>query len=80
MKCTCGKRIEIVDSRPTEEGEVRRCRSCASCGKRFFTREVEEKEYLRLVNKEGLGQQIVNNLMTLVNKLNEIIETSGKGS
>ena len=41
MKCPyCGnENTKVIDSRPTEEGAIRRRRQCESCAKRFTTYE-----------------------------------------
>lgn len=56
MKCIyCnGMNSHVVDSRPTEEGNViRRRRECESCGKRFTTYEKVEAVPLLVVKKDG---------------------------
>ena len=44
MKCPyCGnENTKVIDSRPTEEGAIRRRRQCESCAKRFTTYEKKD--------------------------------------
>lgn len=43
MKCGCGGRTAVLDSRPTDDGAgVRRRRRCVDCGARWATLEFEE--------------------------------------
>ncbi|MDP2892586.1 MAG: transcriptional regulator NrdR [Bacillota bacterium] len=56
MKCKyCGEpESKVIDSRPTEEGNViRRRRECISCGKRFTTYEKVETVPVLVVKKDG---------------------------
>ncbi|MGN0480830.1 MAG: transcriptional regulator NrdR [Lachnospiraceae bacterium] len=55
MKCPyCGKEnSRVIDSRPTEEGAIRRRRQCDECGKRFTTYENVETIPLIVVKKDG---------------------------
>ena len=64
MKCIyCnGMNSHVVDSRPTEEGNViRRRRECESCGKRFTTYEKVEAVPLLVVKKDGSREQFDRN-------------------
>jgi transcriptional regulator NrdR family protein len=49
MQCpSCGSEdLKTVDSRPSD-GMIRRRKECKSCGGRFSTYEITEKEYNRL--------------------------------
>lgn len=55
MKCPyCGKEnSRVIDSRPTDDGSIRRRRQCDSCGKRFTTYENVETIPLIVVKKDG---------------------------
>ena len=55
MKCpSCGfADSRVLDSRPTEEGSIRRRRECAECGKRFTTYEVIETTPIIVIKKDG---------------------------
>lgn len=55
MKCPyCGKEnSRVIDSRPTDDGAIRRRRQCDSCGKRFTTYEKVETIPLIVVKKDG---------------------------
>ncbi len=55
---------KVVDSRPTEDGNViRRRRECFSCGKRFTTYEKVEDIPLMVVKKGGQRVQFDRNKM-----------------
>lgn len=54
MKCPyCGAESRVVESRHTEEDEIRRRRECLSCGRRFNTMERLEVPPLIVVKKDG---------------------------
>ncbi len=56
MKCIYCDHPEskVIDSRPTEEGNViRRRRECLSCGKRFTTYEKVEQTPILVIKKDG---------------------------
>ncbi len=55
MKCPfCGyTESKVVDSRPTDEGSIRRRRECLSCGSRFTTYETVESLPIIVVKKDG---------------------------
>ena len=67
MKCpSCGyTESKVIDSRPTENYNIRRRRECMSCGKRFTTFEVIETVPLMVIKKDG-SREIFdrNKLMT----------------
>ena len=55
MKCPyCGyDESQVIDSRPTDEGErIRRRRECLKCGKRFTTYEVIETVPIIVIKKD----------------------------
>ena len=54
MKCPyCGnENTKVIDSRPTEEGAIRRRRQCESCAKRFTTYEKVESIPLVVIKKD----------------------------
>lgn len=54
MKCPyCGKEnTKVIDSRPTDEGAIRRRRQCDICGKRFTTYEKVETMPLIVIKKD----------------------------
>ena len=55
MKCPyCGKEnTRVIDSRPTDDSSIRRCRQCDECGKRFTTYEKVETLPLIVVKKDN---------------------------
>ena len=55
MKCPFCAYTEskVVDSRPTEEGSIRRRRECLSCGGRFTTSETVESLPIIVIKKNG---------------------------
>jgi len=55
MKCPFCAYTEskVVDSRPTEEGSIRRRRECLSCGGRFTTYETVESLPIIVIKKNG---------------------------
>ncbi|MBP3781589.1 MAG: transcriptional repressor NrdR [Selenomonas sp.] len=56
MRCPYCKNNDsrVIDSRAAEEGAtIRRRRECTSCGKRFTTYEVVEKQPLMVVKQDG---------------------------
>ena len=58
MKCPyCAYReSRVVDSRPSDEGSIRRRRECLACGKRFTTYETVETLPLVVKKKDGSRQ------------------------
>ena len=76
MKCPYCNYFDskVVDSRPTEEGQViRRRRECIECGKRFTTYEKVEKIPLIVVKKDGNRESYDRNKL-----LNGIIKACEK--
>ncbi len=70
MKCPyCAfEESKVIDSRPTEDGNViRRRRECLSCGKRFTTYERMEEVNLIVVKKDGTRESF--NSMKIINGL-----------
>ena len=59
MKCPyCGnENTKVIDSRPTEEGAIRRRRQCESCAKRFTTYEKVETIPLIIIKKDNNREQ-----------------------
>ena len=55
MKCPfCGElNSRVIDSRPTDNGEIRRRRECESCHKRFTTYERIESIPLMVIKKDN---------------------------
>ena len=55
MKCpTCGYAdSKVIDSRPTEEGSIRRRRECLSCKRRFTTYEIIDTVPITVTKKDG---------------------------
>ena len=55
MKCPfCGElNSRVIDSRPTDNGEIRRRRECDSCHKRFTTYERIESIPLMVIKKDN---------------------------
>lgn len=54
MKCPfCGKdNTKVIDSRPTEDGAIRRRRQCENCGRRFTTYEKVETMPMMVIKKD----------------------------
>ncbi len=63
MKCPkCGYiDSKVVDSRPTEDGSIRRRRECLSCQYRFTTYEVFETTPVVVIKKDGSRQAFDRN-------------------
>ncbi|HWI53683.1 MAG TPA: transcriptional regulator NrdR [Symbiobacteriaceae bacterium] len=54
MKCPyCGQESKVIESRHTEDDQIRRRRECIGCGKRFNTYERLEVPALIVVKKDG---------------------------
>ena len=55
MKCpTCGfTDSNVIDSRPTEEGSIRRRRECKACKRRFTTYEIIDSVPVMVTKKDG---------------------------
>jgi transcriptional repressor NrdR len=56
MKCPYCKQNDsrVIDSRSADDGAtIRRRRECTSCGRRFTTYEVVEKQHLMVVKNDG---------------------------
>jgi len=55
MKCPfCRKgETKVIDSRGSEEFEIRRRRQCLACDRRFTTREKIEETPLKVIKKDG---------------------------
>ena len=51
MYCNCTE-SRVVDSRPTEDGAIRRRRACENCGRRFTTYEKIEMLPVLIVKKD----------------------------
>ena len=75
MKCPyCGYLdTKVVDTRPTEEGQIRRRRQCMECQKRFTTYEKVEELGIRVVKKDGTRETFDRNKL-----LNGIIKSCEK--
>ncbi|MBC8529917.1 transcriptional repressor NrdR [Christensenellaceae bacterium NSJ-44] len=58
MKCRyCGcTELRVIDSRPTEDGAIRRRRECTNCLRRFTTYEKIETLPIYVVKKDGRRQ------------------------
>ena len=58
MKCPyCGyQESKVVDSRPADEGSIRRRRECLRCERRFTTYETVESLPLVVIKKDGSRQ------------------------
>ncbi|MBR5345217.1 MAG: transcriptional repressor NrdR [Clostridia bacterium] len=50
--CNCTE-SKVMDSRPTEDGSIRRRRECVQCGRRFTTYEKIEQLPLIVVKRDG---------------------------
>ena len=59
MKCIfCGcTESRVVDSRPTDEGTIRRRRECEQCGRRFTTYEKIEALPVLVIKKDNRREQ-----------------------
>ena len=55
MKCpNCGYEVsKVTDSRPTDDGSIRRRRECLGCHKRFTTYEIVDFAPITVVKKDG---------------------------
>ena len=73
MKCPyCGnENTKVIDSRPTEEGAIRRRRQCESCAKRFTTDEIETQIF-NSGEKEIPTTKIGMIVMDKLKKLDEV--------
>ena len=58
MKCPyCGfSESKVVDSRPADEGSIRRRRECLQCERRFTTYETVESRPMVVIQKDGSRQ------------------------
>ena len=58
MKCPyCGyQESKVVDSRPADEGSIRRRRECLRCERRFTTYETVESLHMVVIKKDGSRQ------------------------
>lgn len=63
MKCPyCGyTESKVVDSRPAEDGSIRRRRECIACDRRFTTYETVEMTPMVVVKKNGTRQSFDRN-------------------
>ena len=63
MKCPyCGfSESKVVDSRPADEGSIRRRRECLQCERRFTTYETVESLPMVVVKKDGSRQSFDRN-------------------
>ena len=60
MKCPyCGfSESKVVDSRPADEGSIRRRRECLQCERRFTTYETVESLPMVVIKKDGSRQTV----------------------
>ena len=70
--CNCTE-SRVVDSRPTEDGAIRRRRECLNCAKRFTTYEVIETVPVVVVNKDKSREAFDRNTL-----LNGVLRACGK--
>ena len=75
MKCPSCNYSEnrVLDSRPTDDGAIRRRRECLSCGRRFTTYERVEEIPMMVVKKDGKRQvfdraKVLNGVMRACEK------------
>ena len=63
MKCPyCGfSESKVVDSRPADEGSIRRRRECLQCERRFTTYETVESLPMVVIKKDGSRQSFDRN-------------------
>ena len=63
MRCpTCGHPdSKVIDSRPTEEGSIRRRRECLSCKRRFTTYEIFDAVPIMVTKKNGTQEMFDKN-------------------
>ena len=63
MKCpNCGfSESKVIDSRPTENGSIRRRRECLSCKKRFTTYEIIDAVPVFVIKKNGSKEMFDRN-------------------
>lgn len=74
---------KVNDSRPTEDGKIRRRRECLKCGKRFTTYEIVETAPIMVVKKDGSRElfdraKLLNGLMRACEKRQISAETLDK--
>ena len=64
MKCPyCGyQESKVVDSRPADEGSIRRRRECLRCERRFTTYETVESLPMVVIRATELEQELQNTL------------------
>ena len=58
--CNCTE-SRVVDSRPTEDGAIRRRRECEGCQRRFTTYEIVESLPIIVVKRDGTRQSFDRN-------------------
>ena len=75
MKCpVCGyEDSKVIDTRPTENGSIRRRRECLNCQRRFTTFEIIDTVPVLVVKKDGSREVFVKNKL-----LNGIIKACYK--
>ncbi|MDD4773243.1 MAG: transcriptional regulator NrdR [Eubacteriales bacterium] len=89
MKCPVCNNTDskVIDSRPTENGSIRRRRECLSCQKRYTTYEIIDAIPIIVIKKDGTREifdrnKIVSGLMKACYKrpvtLNQINELSAE--
>lgn len=86
MKCPfCGyEKSQVIDSRPTDEGErIRRRRECEKCSKRFTTYEMIESLPIIVIKKDGSRetferQKLLTGMLRACEKRPVSIETLDK--
>lgn len=63
MRCpTCGHPdSKVIDSRPTEEGSIRRRRECQRCNRRFTTYEIFDVVPIMVTKKDGSQEMFDKN-------------------
>lgn len=63
MRCpTCGyPDSKVIDSRPTEEGSIRRRRECLRCKRRFTTYEIFDAVPIMVTKKDGSQEMFDKN-------------------
>lgn len=69
----------VVDSRPTEHGEIRRRRVCATCHGRFSTFEADSSRFRTVVSDRARLEKMIDAASLLVNAIYQMREELASG-
>ena len=75
MKCPyCGfQESKVVDSRPADDGSIRRRRECLQCERRFTTYETVESLPMVVIKKDGSRQSFDRSKVLRGIQLNKLL-------